>query len=124
MSQSKSIHNLKINSSLYNFVNEEVLTDIDINQDLFWSNFSNLIHDLGPKNKDLLDERLSIQNEIDRWHKKNLGKEIDINEYKIWMYIITKFRTCLNESDRLAADMMIYRVFQGADRLFFNIVPQ
>ena len=85
MSQSKSIHNLKINSSLYNFVNEEVLTDIDINQDLFWSNFSNLIHDLGPKNKDLLDERLSIQNEIDRWHKKNLGKEIDINEYKIFL---------------------------------------
>ena len=85
MTQKKSIHNLKVNSSLYNFVNEEVLTNIDINQDLFWSKFSDLIHDLGPKNKDLLDERLSIQNEIDVWHKKNLGKEIDINEYKIFL---------------------------------------
>mgnify|MGYP006155009631 FL=1 len=85
MSENISINNLTIDSNLYNFINEDVLIDIDINKDLFWSKFSNLIHDFCPKNKAILDERLSIQNQIDRWHKNNLGKEIDIDQYKIFL---------------------------------------
>ena len=85
MSENISINNLTIDSNLYNFINEDVLIDIDINKDLFWNKFSNLIHDFCPKNKAILDERLSIQNQIDRWHKNNLGKEIDIDQYKIFL---------------------------------------
>ncbi|MDC0195184.1 malate synthase G, partial [Alphaproteobacteria bacterium] len=47
--------------------------------------FSNLIYDFSPKNNALLDERLSIQNKIDLWHKEKLGKEINVNEYEVFL---------------------------------------
>ena len=40
------------------------------------------MHDLAPKNKELLKIRENLQNKINEWHKKNKGIEIEIEEYK------------------------------------------
>ena len=37
------INELKIDGNLFNFVNTEILPGIDIQQDQFWKNFSNII---------------------------------------------------------------------------------
>ena len=55
------INELKIDGNLFNFVNTEILPGIDIQQDQFWKNFSNIIQELDPINKTLLEKRKNLQ---------------------------------------------------------------
>ncbi len=77
-----NVNNLKISNELYKFVNEELLKDTNISPEKFWEGFDNSVHELAPKNIELLKKREDLQKKIDDWHLKNRGKEIDINEYK------------------------------------------
>ncbi len=60
-------NDLKINQTLFNFLNEEVLPGTKIDQEQFWKNFSHVVHELSPKNKELIDKREKIQKQIDNW---------------------------------------------------------
>ena len=76
------IKNLKVSTNLAKFVNEELLKDLDITPEKFWSGFDECVHELAPKNIELLKKREVLQKKIDEWHIKNKGKKIDLNEYK------------------------------------------
>ena len=76
------VNNLKISSELLNFVNEDLLKGTDIKPEKFWSGFDKCVHELSPKNKELIKIREDIQKKIDEWHIKNKGNEIKIEEYK------------------------------------------
>ena len=76
------VNNLKISSELLDFVNEELLKGTDINPEKFWLGFDKCVHELSPKNKELIKIREDIQKKIDDWHIKNKGNEIKIEEYK------------------------------------------
>ena len=78
----KSVNNLKVSEDLLSFVNNELLKDTGITPEKFWSGFDKAVHDLAPKNKELLKIRENLQNKINEWHKKNKGIEIEIEEYK------------------------------------------
>ena len=80
-----SINNLKVAEELLHFVNNDLLEGIDISPDKFWSNFDKAVHDLAPKNKELIKTRESLQKKIDEWHIKNKGNEFKIKEYKIFL---------------------------------------
>ena len=71
-----------VSENLVKFVNEELLAETNINPDRFWSGFDRSVHELAPKNKELLEKRKDLQKKIDDWHIQNKGKEININEYK------------------------------------------
>ena len=77
-----NINNLKVSSELMKFVNEELLVDTGIKAEKFWSEFDNIVHELEPKNKELLKKREILQKKIDEWHIQKKGEKIDINEYK------------------------------------------
>ena len=77
-----SINNLKIAEDLLLFVNEELLKGIDIDPEEFWKGFDKAVHDLAPKNKELIETRNKLQKKIDDWHIKNKGNENKIDEYK------------------------------------------
>ncbi len=77
-----SKYELKIDEQLYDFINNEVLPDTNIKQNLFWSNFSNLIMEFAPVNKELLNKRNIIQKKLNTWYEKKLGKGISNDEYK------------------------------------------
>ena len=77
-----TVNNLKISSELLSFVNDELLDGTDIEPKKFWSGFDKIVHELAPKNLDLIKVRDNLQKKIDTWHIKNKGKEIDIKEYK------------------------------------------
>ena len=66
---------LNIDTNLYNFVNLEVLPGTNINKDFFWKGFSELVNELAPINKTLLEKRKNIQKQINNWHKENSGKD-------------------------------------------------
>ena len=74
----KSVNNLKVSEDLLSFVNNELLKDTGITPEKFWSGFDKAVHDLAPKNKELLKIRENLQNKINEWHKKNKGIEIEI----------------------------------------------
>ena len=78
----KSVNNLKVSEDLLSFVNNELLKDTGITSEKFWSGFDKAVHELAPKNKELLKIRENLQNKIDEWHIKNKGNEIKIEEYK------------------------------------------
>ena len=72
---------LKISTTLFNFINSEVLSGTEIKPDTFWDNFEKAVHELAPLNKNLILKREDIQKKIDEWHKRNKGKEINKKDY-------------------------------------------
>ena len=77
-----SVSNLKVSDELFNFVNNELFNGTDISPEKFWKDFDKAIHELAPKNKELINFRESLQKKIDIWHINNKGKDIQIKEYK------------------------------------------
>ena len=74
--------NIKINDNLYNFINNEVLKDINLEEDKFWNGFSDIVDIYYPKNIYLLKKRKDLQNKINKWHKENKSENIELEEYK------------------------------------------
>ena len=72
---------LKISSTLYEFINNEAIPGTKVESGDFWKNFSKVVHELAPINKNLIQKRQIIQKEIDNLHKTNKEKEFDKNEY-------------------------------------------
>jgi len=80
--QYTKIHNLSVSNKLLNFVNEELLKDTNISSEKFWEGFDRAVHELAPRNKDLLRIREDLQKKIDAWHIENKGNEINLEVYK------------------------------------------
>jgi malate synthase len=78
----QSINNLKVSKELLSFVNNDLLKDTNISPEKFWLGFDNAVHDLAPKNKEIIKFREDLQKKIDEWHIANKGNEIKIEEYK------------------------------------------
>ena len=81
--------NLKINSALLDFINQEAIPGTEVKVEDFWKKFDNTIHELAPINKSLIEKRENIQKQIDQWHLDRKGKEIIKDEY-------TKFLKSIN----------------------------
>ena len=47
---------LKINTKLLDFVNNEIIPDTNIKSEEFWNNFGNIVHELAPINKKLIQK--------------------------------------------------------------------
>ena len=76
------INNLSVDKILLDFVNNELLRDTEISSEKFWEGFDKAIHELAPKNKELLEIRETLQKEIDLWHKKNKSGSFDQKKYR------------------------------------------
>jgi len=74
-------NDLKVDKTLFDFINNEVLPGTDINQDNFWNKFSKVVHEISPVNKKLIEKRENIQKQIDEWHLANLKDKFDKNKY-------------------------------------------
>ncbi|MCM2493844.1 malate synthase G [Burkholderia glumae] len=75
-------HGLKIAESLARFVDTEALPGTGIDGDAFWSGFSAIVHDLAPKNRQLVAERERLQHELNRWHRDHPGPVRDLRAYR------------------------------------------
>ena len=74
-------NDLKIDKTLFDFINNEVLPGTDINQDDFWKKFSKVVHEMSPENKKLIEKRENIQKQIDEWHLANPKDKFDKSKY-------------------------------------------
>jgi malate synthase len=75
---------LQVAQELYEFINSEALPGSGLVTEQFWSGFEALIHDLTPKNKELLATRDDIQNKLNRWYREN-NENFDFETYKSFL---------------------------------------
>ena len=73
---------LQVDKELYDFINDEALPGTGIAPETFWSGFDGLVHDLAPRNRELLAARDELQTRIDAWYRENRDQPIDLAEYK------------------------------------------
>ncbi|SDX38575.1 malate synthase G [Litoreibacter albidus] len=78
-------HGLQVDSLLADFVETRALPGTGVAADDFWKGFSALAHDLGPKNKSLLEKRESLQSQIDAWHAARRNQVHDHAAYKAFL---------------------------------------
>ena len=76
------INNLSVDKILADFIDNELLLGTNISPKKFWDGFDKVVHELAPKNRELLEIRETIQKEIDLWHKKNKFEDFNLEDYK------------------------------------------
>ena len=82
------INNLKVSEELSKFINDELLKDTSVTIEKFWSGLEKALNELVPKNRELIKFRENLQKKIDSWHIENKGKEINLNQYKKFLFEI------------------------------------
>ena len=71
---------LSIHPDLWDFINQQALPAVELDQSQFWQDFEELLTELQPGNRALLVKRESLQQQIDSWHKQH--PEADFATYK------------------------------------------
>ena len=77
----RSVGNLQIDPAFFDFVEGELLPAIECEPDRFWSGVADIIAELTPVNRRLLQARDLLQQRIDDWHGSAHDVAIDHDEY-------------------------------------------
>ncbi len=85
MTERVQIGGLHIAKVLYDFVNDEAIPGTGMDAAAFWDGADKLIHDLAPKNRELLAKRDDLQSRIDTWHRDRAGQPHDAVAYKAFL---------------------------------------
>ena len=79
------IGGLKVNEELYHLVRDEIVPGTGVNADRFWKSFGEIVRDLAPKNRALLEKRDKLQKQIDQYHLTRKGQPFNRKEYKTFL---------------------------------------
>ncbi len=77
-------HGLQIEQVLYDFLVREALPGSGVDADAFFAGFSKIVHDLAPRNRELLAKRDRMQAALDDWYRKN-GAPVDLPAYEAFL---------------------------------------
>ena len=77
-----TIGSLSIDPALEALVREEIMPELGLNAEDFWNSFSQILNDLTPRNRELLEKRDRIQQQIDEWHLNRKEKPHDPQAYQ------------------------------------------
>ena len=64
---------LDVAEVLHRFVTEEALPGSGVEPEAFWAGAASIIHELAPRNRELLARRDELQAQIDDWHRAHPG---------------------------------------------------
>jgi len=85
MTERISRHRLQIAAELHEFIESEALPGTGVDSAAFWSGFDALVHDLTPRNRELLAHRDQLQARIDEWHRAHPGPVTDAAAYQAFL---------------------------------------
>ena len=89
-----TIGSLSIDPALEALVREEIMPGLGLDAEDFWNSFSQILNDLTPRNRELLEKRDRIQQQIDDWHLNRMGKPHDPQAYQEFLrsidYLVTE----------------------------------
>jgi malate synthase len=75
---------LAIDPVLHAFLVEEALPGLQVDADRFFADFSTIVHDLAPRNRELLAKRDALQARIDDWYRQH-GAPTDMEAYQAFL---------------------------------------
>lgn len=78
------LHDLQVDSTLYEFIEKEALPETGLESGQFWKNAADLIRDLAPKNKKLIQKREKLQQQVNEWHQQN-RHSFDNGKYRAYL---------------------------------------
>ncbi|MEO0865765.1 MAG: malate synthase G, partial [Pseudomonadota bacterium] len=76
---------LKVAEPLAQFIEDQALPGTGVATADFWAGFSALVHDLGPRNRALLQLRADMQKQIDDWHIAHRSRPHDAAAYQAFL---------------------------------------
>ena len=79
------IKDLSVSEKLAKFINVKLLPGTKISKERFWNGFNKCVHELSPKNKNLLEKRESLQKTIDAWHKNKKNSKFNLKKYTTFL---------------------------------------
>ncbi|WP_241386913.1 malate synthase G [Rhodococcus sp. CH91] len=85
MTERVQVGGLQVAQVLYDFVNNEAIPGSGVDADTFWTGADKIIHDLAPRNRELLAKRDDLQARIDSWHRDRAGRPHDPAAYKAFL---------------------------------------
>ena len=78
-----AVGELNVDAALYALVKDEIAPDTGVDAEAFWQGLEEIVRDLEPENRRLLEGRDVLQAKIDAWHK---GREsIDGEAYRAFL---------------------------------------
>ncbi|UHS57904.1 malate synthase G [Agrobacterium vaccinii] len=77
-------HGLSLDETLYRFLKDDVLPETGLEPDAFFAGFSSIVHELSPKNRELLHKRDVFQEKLDSWYRTH-GAPVDLNAYEAFL---------------------------------------
>ena len=85
MTDRTTLGRLQVATELQRFIDEEVLPGTGLDTAAFWSGVDQLVHELAPRNRELLAERDRLQVELDNWHSAHPGPVTDLPAYQSFL---------------------------------------
>ena len=85
MSERVAIRGLEVARCLHDLIKDEVAPGTGIAPDSFWRSLADIVRDLGPRNRALLDQRDRFQARIDAWHADRSALPVDAAEYRTFL---------------------------------------
>ena len=82
MTERVQIGELQIAAELHKLVTEEIVPGTGVSADVFWAELEQIVGDLAPVNRALLQKRDEMQAKIDQWYTDNPGAYRDLDAYK------------------------------------------
>jgi malate synthase len=79
---------LQVARPLYDLVKDEIAPGTGVEPDSFWRSLGEIVTQLEPDNRALLEKRDRLQKEIDAWHKARDGEPFGREDYKSFLYEI------------------------------------
>ncbi|MDY7218448.1 malate synthase G [Denitrificimonas sp. JX-1] len=85
MTERVQVGGLQVAKVLYDFVNTQAIPGTGLTSEQFWEGATQVLKDLAPKNRALLDKRDALQAQIDEWHLARKGQAHDAVAYKAFL---------------------------------------
>ena len=79
------VGDLKVDEGLYRLVKDEIAPGTGVSVERFWKSLGEIVRDLEPKNRSLLEKRDRLQAQIDQWHRARKGQAFNRDEYQAFL---------------------------------------
>jgi malate synthase len=76
---------LQVANEISDLVANELIPGTGVSVEHFWASFEDILNDLTPKNRELLQSRENLQAQIDAWHDQRVSESINHAEYKVFL---------------------------------------
>ena len=83
--QEVEVAGLRVADVLHRFIEEEALPGSGVEAATFWQGLSDLIHEIGPRNRAVLERRMELQAAIDGWHREHRGGTFNLDAYRAFL---------------------------------------